>query len=1466
VKFYEYTEAVAAGPEVRSAYVVSPLSGAFLTDETTVVASLLGFSDAPEVDVALYAGTNEIVKAAAKNPATGYYEAVFTKTEIEAYQAIGAGGFLVRADGVTLGRTDVVFGEKPVKPENVIDDFETYFGNMDLLDNNWPTQGSGSIRASLNMEYVSSGTYGIRFDYTLSDLGSEQYVGTTTKYDGNWTEYNALQFYMKPDGCGQKVVIQVQTSSNSSRTVEFFLSDFAKTTEPKIVTIPFSSFVPQGGSATQTGVFTNASAITGFGLFCNSLPVNGEKTVVTSTLYFDNLRAINVDVTDLDLDNALQKGAHFGPAGTPPLTPEYEWAFDASAQGWELGAPTGDFSDAAFAQETSTLGDGAVRITADYAGKGNNNGPSVQKTFAPELPLADKNRLLFDFFYTPAARTAGNFVIRLDAYDASGAAVIGNRTFTVTLTGASATPGTPVGGTGYNRVPVAISYNNAPNWNTTSRGAPYEIVSIKLGILGAASSDYNGAVLLDNIRLTDYYADITNAPTDQSASAVDISVVDEAASKATYKLVDAAATDATKRLYAYLDTVGKSDKALFGQEAANHHKKAWQTPPQQNYQVPYYPGSSESDVKDITGSLPAVVGDDTLSLVGNEYPGNSAIDPIIPSGWKGNTALGAAKSDLLSAKEGAIISLSAHMPNFETAYNATTEEDRAAHQWNWSEYTTGQSNGRVLTRIIPGGDLNGIYNDYLDIVAEYAKAMNGELAIPGLAPLAGGAPILFRPFHEHNGTWFWFGIGTSDNAAQGRTEAAYIAAWRYTVEYLRDVKNVHNLLYVYSPNGGFSSDAAYLRGYPGDDYVDVIAFDQYNDGNAIANGFAATLKTTIDRVQRIAGEKGKVAVVSETGMRVQSTTTDPFTHDGISYSGNRRPNWYSEVMEVVSESDMAYYMIWSNFGVDAGANFYAPYKISDTRGHELADPFLDFYNDARSIFADGTNFYSMTVTPDVEVPSAARTGSIVSPSANGYLAGAATLIATAKNLGGAELSFLLASGGAERSYPASGLVGNYYQADVPQADVEAFGNALGLIRLIADGEVLAEINVVFGEALQKPVGVLDDFETYYGNDGQLRAAWAVQNSAPQPSLDAAHKYSGDYGLAFNYKLSQPVGGAEDYNGILTGYTADWSAYNAVQFYYEPDGMAQKAIFQLRALGATGNTVRDFEYDLSAYSDSDVPLLITIPFTAFTPKTAGTAIRASAIRGLGLWVNSVIPDGFAEPVFNVESSLYYDYIHGVYQEGLTGVVVTEVNEPKEVKIFPETEKLFIPPAGDVTLAVSLSVNKPRNVNLVNLVLDFDTAHFDYVGFAARDGRFSFTSGEARADGKLSLILGIPGGASLTAGDETVLLDVHFKLKSGVVTPTIFEALIADFSMYDGTAALPFTIAGGVARTLLYSYDMNGDGLVNLLDLSVALRYYDARETDASWLTSPAWKADIDFDGTVTVLDYTMLLNALRALGY
>ncbi|MBC7785060.1 MAG: beta-mannanase [Burkholderiales bacterium] len=75
---------------------------------------------------------------------------------------------------------------------------------------------------------------------------------------------------------------------------------------------------------------------------------------------------------------------------------------------------------------------------------------------------------------------------------------------------------------------------------------------------------------------------------------------------------------------------------------------------------------------------------------------------------------------------------------------------------------------------------------------------------------AAGVPVLWRPLHESDGKWFWWGARGPDNLKR---------LWRLLHDRLTNHHQLHNLIWVYTWNDH--------DWYPGDDVVDMIGMDAY---------------------------------------------------------------------------------------------------------------------------------------------------------------------------------------------------------------------------------------------------------------------------------------------------------------------------------------------------------------------------------------------------------------------------------------------------------------------------------------------------------------------------------------------------------------------------------------------------------------------------------------------------------------
>ncbi len=105
-----------------------------------------------------------------------------------------------------------------------------------------------------------------------------------------------------------------------------------------------------------------------------------------------------------------------------------------------------------------------------------------------------------------------------------------------------------------------------------------------------------------------------------------------------------------------------------------------------------------------------------------------------------------------------------------------------------------------------------------------------DRAVPALQTLEdAGVPVLWRPFHELNGGWFWWSKGGADN---------FVKLWQLMYSRYTDFWGLDNLIWVY----GYSGSGGMADWYPGDSYVDLVGADSYTAG---ANGSLYTDCTAV---------------------------------------------------------------------------------------------------------------------------------------------------------------------------------------------------------------------------------------------------------------------------------------------------------------------------------------------------------------------------------------------------------------------------------------------------------------------------------------------------------------------------------------------------------------------------------------------------------------------------------------------
>lgn len=343
-------------------------------------------------------------------------------------------------------------------------------------------------------------------------------------------------------------------------------------------------------------------------------------------------------------------------------------------------------------------------------------------------------------------------------------------------------------------------------------------------------------------------------------------------------LADKSATDETSALFYNLKKIAKTN-ILFGHQDDTKRGYNWANEEGQPYQP------EKSDVKDVTGAFPAVYGSDFNFIAGNGT-GNWFDYEI-------------AKSHDLAAdayNRGGINTYCWHYDN-----------PVSGGSFYWSN-----SPVEAVSKIIAGGSHNEVFKSDLKKVASFAKSLKG----------ADGKliPVIFRPFHEFDGDWFWWG-------ASHCSISDYKALYQFTVTYLRDSLGVHNFLYAWSPDKNFNSQSQYLERYPGDEFVDLVGTDNYGDIGADASPSIASDKLKI--VSDYAIKANKAAALTETGL--QNLT---------------QSNWYTQTLLKVlkhQKAELAYVLVWANRS-DA---FWTPYK-----GHPAESDFISFKNNPYLIFGD----------------------------------------------------------------------------------------------------------------------------------------------------------------------------------------------------------------------------------------------------------------------------------------------------------------------------------------------------------------------------------------------------------------------------------------------------------------------------------------------------------------------------------
>ena len=259
-----------------------------------------------------------------------------------------------------------------------------------------------------------------------------------------------------------------------------------------------------------------------------------------------------------------------------------------------------------------------------------------------------------------------------------------------------------------------------------------------------------------------------------------------------------------------------------------------------------------SDVLELVGDYPAVMGFD---LGGIEMGDAKNLDSV---------PFQRIHDELVAhVARGGIVTLSWHPRNPLTGGNA----------WDVNDTT-------VVRNILPSGSVHEKFQTWMQRVGDFIETLKDSIGQP--------LPIIFRPWHENNGSWFWWGQKLC-------TDDEFRALWNMLQDYLRDERGFSNLLWSYSPNldGGWTEER-FLQRYPGNDRVTLIGEDAYQWGTE--EDFVAQLNADLTFLTEFAGDNGKLLAMTECGFKNIPDST-----------------WFGRVLKPqMDKYPISYFLLWRN--------------------------------------------------------------------------------------------------------------------------------------------------------------------------------------------------------------------------------------------------------------------------------------------------------------------------------------------------------------------------------------------------------------------------------------------------------------------------------------------------------------------------------------------------------------------------
>lgn len=292
----------------------------------------------------------------------------------------------------------------------------------------------------------------------------------------------------------------------------------------------------------------------------------------------------------------------------------------------------------------------------------------------------------------------------------------------------------------------------------------------------------------------------------------------------------------------------------------------------------WYGEPGRSDVKAVCGDYPAVFGWNI---------GNLETDSVYNSDSISFAKLRSYIKLVNKINGVSILTWTAHNPALDSLDNQTDKD--------------------YVRLIFQNKSVHEKYIIYLDKVAGFLNSLKDKDG--------NHIPVIFQPFNEYNisGKYWW----SKDKCSSSE----YRELWSFTVDYLRNTKNINHILYLYSIQAD-TKVSSFSDSYPGNNYVDLvgISLNLNQDEDPTGKMYIQTLNKNLANITLFAEKNNKIPALTNTGME-----------------GIKIPDYFSNYLyPIVSQYKLSYIMFGKNAWNDE-KHYFIPIP-----GHPASEDFVSF--------------------------------------------------------------------------------------------------------------------------------------------------------------------------------------------------------------------------------------------------------------------------------------------------------------------------------------------------------------------------------------------------------------------------------------------------------------------------------------------------------------------------------------------